>query len=59
MKFGLTGTVSDLFAITKGLFVSADLSIFHEFAPPSNRGRTSVFTRVLETGSVKRFAGRE
>ncbi|MFN8435985.1 MAG: glycosyltransferase [Anaerolineales bacterium] len=38
MKFGLTGTVSDLFAITKGLFVSADLSIFHEFAPPPTGG---------------------
>ncbi len=38
MKFGLTQTVSDLFAITKGQFTSADLSIFHEFEPPPTGG---------------------
>lgn len=38
MKFGLTGTSSDLFAIAKGLFTSADLSIFHEFEPPPTGG---------------------
>lgn len=38
MKLGFTEIVYDLFAITKGQFTSADLSIFHEFEPPPTGG---------------------
>lgn len=38
MKLGLLDTVSDFWAVARGRFSSADLSIFHEFEPPPAGG---------------------
>lgn len=38
MKLGIRDTFSDFAALTKGMFSSADLSIFHEFEPPPTGG---------------------
>ncbi len=56
MKFGFTETASDFFAMAKGFFTSADLSIFHEFDPPPAGGGHQ-FLRALwkqaETNGVR------
>lgn len=38
MRLGVRNMISDNAAFAKGLFISADLSIFHEFEPPPTGG---------------------
>lgn len=55
MKFGLSDTVSDMFAVIAGNFIKADLSIFHEFAPaPAGGGHQFLrgFVREAEAKGV-------
>ncbi|MBL8101921.1 MAG: glycosyltransferase family 4 protein [Anaerolineales bacterium] len=53
MKFGLTDSASDLFAIAMGLFTSADLSIFHEFEPPPTGGGHQFLRALWKQAKVK------
>ncbi len=56
MRFGFLGAASDLLAVSRGVFTSADLSIFHEFEPPPAGGGHQflrAFVRQAEIRGLK------